>query len=65
MLQIWFLYFWPKEETSTVFVFKLVEVSLSSLHGVRGSLFICLFVCLFIFHSSLQDQGIDNPGKEN
>ena len=29
MLQIWFLYFWPKEETCTVFVFKLVEVSLS------------------------------------
>ena len=47
MLQIWFLYFWPKEETSTEFVFKLVEVSLSKVTRIQ------------------QDQGIDNPGKEN
>ena len=51
MLQIWFLYFWPKEETCTVFVFKLVEVS-QGLKSVRGN-------------QPQQDQGIDNPGKEN
>ena len=49
MLRIWFLYFWPKEETCTVFVFKLVEVS-QGLRSVRRD---------------QQDQGIDNPGKEN
>ena len=42
MLQSLFLYFWPKQEICTVFVFKLVEVSLCPGLGFRIKAFTVL-----------------------